>query len=290
MRTVALVGFAENTRELSRQSSADEFWTLNRGWYFDWRIDRLFDMHTLDYLADPNNADTQGAKVGNFRPHWEWLQERHDYPIYCCEAYPEIPSAVRYPLEEVAGDVFGYLWRGNKHIQLFASTFDYMLALAIWEGFTRIEVYGFEMATSTEYSYQRISGSLLMGIAAGRGIDVVIPEESVLIQRMKLYGYEGAQMITRQTLEAYRRTMDDEKNRWLAIANAKGGAAQHMQKSGINGSDLEAVERDHFGALRMMDKYDGGLQLIEKLIAECDMLEVTPELEEHIYFTEAYGD
>ena len=146
------------------------------------------------------------------------------------------------------------------------------------------------MATSTEYSYQRISGSLLMGIAAGRGIDVVIPEESVLIQRMKLYGYEGAQMITRQTLEAYRRTMDDEKNRWLAIANAKGGAAQHMQKSGINGSDLEAVERDHFGALRMMDKYDGGLQLIEKLIAECDMLEVTPEMEEHIYFTEAYGD
>ena len=56
---VALVGFAENTRDLSKNSAADEFWTLNRSWEFDWQIDRLFEMHSYEYITDPNNQDTK---------------------------------------------------------------------------------------------------------------------------------------------------------------------------------------------------------------------------------------
>lgn len=283
MNTVALVGFAENTRDLSRQSSADEFWTLNRSWYFDWKIDRLFEMHTLEYLSDPNNADTRGSQDKGYKSHWDWLQEPHDFPIYCLEAYPEIPGSVKYPLDEVMADVFCNTYRGEERLTLFASTFDYMVALAIHERVKRIEVYGFEMATGTEYQYQQNSGNLLMGIAAGRGIEVVIPEESVLIPRMKLYGYEGAQMITRQTIESYRRGHEEEKERFKAIANAYLGQLQLPPDNG----QLEEIQKKFQDALIASEKYDATIQLLDMLIAECDMLEVDPRLEQKMLVTNA---
>jgi len=284
---VALVGFAENTRDLSRQSSADEFWTLNRAWYFDWlEFDRLFEMHTLEYLSDPNNADTRGSQEQGYKSHWDWLQEPHDFPIYSVETYSEIPGSVRYPLEDVTEDVFHDLYRGAEPLISFASTFDYMVALAIHEQVERIEVYGFEMATGTEYQYQQNSGNILMGIAAGRGIEVVIPEESILIPRMKLYGYEGAQMISRQTLESYKRMHEDEKERWKAVANAYLGQLQLPPDNG----QLEEIQRKFSDAQIATEKYDATIQLLEMLIAECDMLEVDPRIEQKFLVTNAFEE
>lgn len=242
-------------------------------------------MHTLEYLSDPNNSDTKASQHKGEKTHWEWLQEEHDYPVYCLEQYPEIHNSIRYPFEDVNSYVYRNLYRNNVNIKLFASTFDYMIALAIYEQVRRIEIYGFEMATTTEYNYQRDSGMILMGVAAGQGIEVVIPETSLLIPKMKLYGYEGAQMITRQTLEAYRRMHEQEKDRHKAICNAYLG---HMQMS--NNGDLEETQKAYQAAQTALNQYDGSLQILEMLIAECDMLEVDPRLEQTVIMANAFEE
>lgn len=290
MRSVALVGFAEPSRELVRNVSGDvEIWTLNRAWHFNFpRIDRLFELHTLEYLSDPNNQDTRGAADSGYKTHWDWLHEKHDYPIYMIETYPEIPGAVRYPLEAVS-EIYQGLGR-----RVFTSTFDFMIALAIAEKYERIYIFGFEMATSTEYDYQRMGGHLLIGAALGRGIEVILPPDSMLVPKMKLYGYEGAQMISRQTLEGYYRNHQEQKTNWLAIANAKFAILQHMQKNGSTPEELSKAQGEWLDASSMMDKYDGSCQLLKHLIDECDMLEVNPELDQSILVVDAaasaYGE
>ena len=82
--------------------------------------------------------------MSGYKTHWDWLHEKHDFPIYMIEAYPEIPGAVRYPLES-ASEVYHGLGRN-----VFTSTFDFMIALAIAEKYERVYIFGFEMATSTD--------------------------------------------------------------------------------------------------------------------------------------------
>jgi len=283
---VAIVGFAENTRELHKKAKVDEIWSLNRCWELDWNVDRIFEMHSLEYISDPNNADTKASLARGKLTHWEWLQNNRNVPVITLEKYSEIPYSVAYPLNDVIADVYGDMYRGRERMRLFASTFDYMVAMAIHEKVDRIEIYGFEMMTGTEYQYQQNSGNLLMGIAAGRGIEVVTAEESLLIPRMKLYGYEGAQMISRQTLEAYKRINESEKERWTAITNAYLGQLQLPPDNG----QLEEIQNKFQQAAKMTDKYDGALQTIDMLIAECDMLEVDPRLEDKMIMMNAFQE
>ncbi len=91
-----------------------------------------------------------------------------DVPLYMQEAY--IDTATRYPLEQVA-EITGAYWN---------SSIGYMLALAIHEGVDRIGVWGVDMKADDEYGYQRPNCEYLIGLARGKGIDVVIPEESPL--------------------------------------------------------------------------------------------------------------
>jgi len=287
VRTVALVGFADNTRSFAYHLPANvELWTLNRGWSFAehfTRIDRLFELHDLPYLSDPNNADTRQSLSDAKQSHWDWLQGPHDYPLYCLDAYREIPGSVSYPLQAVMEDAFRHIWRGNENVRLAASTFDFMLALAIHERVDRVEIYGFEMGTGTEFQYQHATAMLLIGLAGGRGIDVWTPETSGLIPRMKLYGYEGAQMITRQTLEAYKRQADTERDRYKALTNARLGILQHLMHVNTNESlaqkeQMEDVQNDYLEALQAAARWDGVQQVLNLLVAECDMLEVNPEM------------
>lgn len=280
MRTVALVGFADTTRHYAYHLPPDvELWTLNRLWCLEenfTRIDRLFEMHTYEYLADPKCFDTQESRRLGEKAHIDWMREHHPFPVYAVKAHPQFPASVAYPFQAVNEDVFCHIWRDVEHVRLFASTFDYMIALAIHEKVDRILIYGFEMATSTEYAYQRDSGMILIGVAGGRGIDVVIPEESQLIPKLKLYGYECGQMITRQTLESYLRTAEIQRDQYKALANARIGILQHLAKNGASPQEIEKAQTEHFKAMRMLDKWDGVQQILKMLIAECDLQEVDP--------------
>lgn len=80
------------------------------------------------------------------------------------------PEVTRYPFEEVARTTTDY-WN---------SSIGYMLALAIHEQYERIHIFGVDMKDGEEYGYQKPNAEYLIGLARGRGIEVVIPDASPL--------------------------------------------------------------------------------------------------------------
>ena len=86
-------------------------WSVNFAWDYDVpRIDRLFEIHALWWLAL-----SQGDRD---KKHLEWLQKKHDFPIYTYDDYTKetfengisldkalkkkyrIPNSTPFPFEE----------------------------------------------------------------------------------------------------------------------------------------------------------------------------------------------
>lgn len=191
MKKVALIGFARNTRALAPfDDPSVELWGLNEGYILgEHRVDRWFQLHTWQSFTRSDNH--------NDPKHFEWLRQKHDFPIYMQKKYPQIPSSVAYPLKKIKAE-FGL---GDDKEELYAtSSFSYMMMQAIQERYDWIGVYGFEMATDTEYSHQRPNAEYLIGYARGLGLTVEIPKQSNLL-RGRMYGYEDDSVGIRQMLE-----------------------------------------------------------------------------------------
>lgn len=74
----------------------------------------------------------------------------------------------------------------------FSNTIDFMMALAIYEGYQEINLYGVNMAHETEYAYQKAGVDFWCGMAMGRGIKVnVFGEDSRIMKSPDdlVYGY-----------------------------------------------------------------------------------------------------
>lgn len=213
MTSVAIVGFAASTRDQVHESKVDEIWSVNWAWQYDLpRIDRLFDMHPRWHLTHPGDLMSE---------HWAWLQREHTFPIYMLEPFPEVPNCVLYPVEAVVANV------GRPY---FTSSVSYMLGMALLKGFDRIELYGIDMGTSTEYAYQKAGTEYLIGMAEGRGVEVYIPKESKLLHA-GLYGYDGGfQVIARQTLEKIRTEYQRQFDAHLAQFNQVRGRWETLRK------------------------------------------------------------
>ena len=88
-----------------------------------------------------------------------------------------------YPLKEV----IQYF-----DVDYFTNTIDYMIALAIYEHFTQINMYGVNMSMKGEYAFEKPGVDFWCGMALGRGIDVRIFGEKSTIMKSPdglLYGY-----------------------------------------------------------------------------------------------------
>lgn len=96
-----------------------------------------------------------------------------------------------YPIDDVIA-YFG--------ADFFTSGIDYMLALAIYESATEINLYGVALAYGGEYEYQRPSVHFWIGQAMGRGIKVrIMGKESTILKINSglMYGYDIPQKIDR---------------------------------------------------------------------------------------------
>ena len=219
MDSVAIIGMGPSWKE-ALKSRADENWGINYIYELiedepDLRIDRVFDMHELRFYNDSMET------VEKHRKHWDYLISEKPFRFFAPLDYPEVPDLEVYPIREVMdlADGFGRYTDedgSTKKARLFTSSFDYLMGLAIYElldGKThvhgegkRVECYGWSMgwfnASETEYRYQLPGTAHWIGIALGRGIEVVLDKETSIF-KSKMYTYEGASMITRQTLEAF---------------------------------------------------------------------------------------
>ncbi len=77
-----------------------------------------------------------------------------------------------------------------RAVIFWASSIGYMVAHAIYEGADAIGVWGADMLLDEEYGYQRDNLSWLLGIAEGRGIEVVVPDQSALLKVNFVYGLQ----------------------------------------------------------------------------------------------------
>lgn len=182
-KTVALVGAALNTGPwYPSKEEGLEVWTCNEMHAIPWIDEEHF---TAWFQLHPKWSFTRDSDY----KHWEWLQKEHPFPIYMQMVYDDVPSSVKFPLRELQKELI-HIDRGELPIKkIFSSTFTYQMALALYEGFERIEIYGIEMLMEAEYAYQREAMSFWLGKADGMGVEVWIPAHcSLLLQ--PLYAYE----------------------------------------------------------------------------------------------------
>jgi hypothetical protein len=183
-KTVALVGMAVTTCALAPFEDEDvEIWALNEMHAWSWlkRADRWFQIHATDsWKRDLAKRNVHG--------HREWLMENPlDIPIYMQYWNEDVPNVVAYPLREVSEMAFKNIRRGDDKIKYFTSTFAYMMGIALLDGFERIELYGFEMSANDEYIEQKGCAEFWMGLAAGMGVEIYMPENCILLWS-NLYG------------------------------------------------------------------------------------------------------
>jgi len=256
---VALVGFGPSMRLMYDLPPDIPIWTLNAVEEYDFpRLDRAFEMHPLrDVILET--------------PRWERLQQELPYPTYMLETDPRIPSAVAYPLEAVLDLAFANIVIGDEPACYLDSSFPYMLALAVLEGYKTIHVFGFEFRSDTEYRYQRPGAALLVGWAAGVGVKVILPGDTGLLPHT-LYGYEDYQMISRQNLEQFLSDLQTQESDWQGKLNV--AHARVLERSGNGNADvLQKAEEERAEAFKQMYMRAGAIHAITHLIAICDRKE-----------------
>lgn len=274
---VALVGFSSSTRHLAPYDD-DEWsvWSLNEAHRQPWlkRLTRHFQMHAE---WDFNKGGDQ-----SYIEHREWLRKEHPFPIYMQEEFPDIPSSVAFPLDEVVAEFLPTITREGEIIRYFTSSFAYMCSLALLEGFKTIGIWGFDMGTETEFKYQKPSTEFWLGVAAGRGVEIQLPKICQLL-RGGLYGYEVSRMINRQRLEHLQGKWEEQKVRQMAKYNIAAGKRQQCEELYAEATDDELKKHyksmgsglldQEIRALNKANALYGRVQMLEDLIKVVDNMQ-----------------
>lgn len=134
------------------------------------RADYVMQMHLPVIWRNPGNRNDPN--------HYAWLKSGNTPIIWMQEEFEDVPKSKRYPIEEV-------IRLGRRYITSSAA---YSIAVGIQMGYKRIEIYGVEMETNTEYQHQRPGVAYWIGFAEGKGITVDFHGE---LMTSPLYGYDG---------------------------------------------------------------------------------------------------
>jgi hypothetical protein len=178
-RTVALVGASPSSCALAPYDDLSvEIWGLNEEHVFPWmkRATRWFQLH-------PQSSWEREIAKRDITGHAQWLRKNPwNIPIIMAHPHDDVPKSTPYPLRQVAEKAFKGLRHGEEKVRYFTSTFAYMMGYAIeMEHFDRIEVYGVEMASGTEFQEQKACMEGWIMYALAKGIEVYLPDECKLM-------------------------------------------------------------------------------------------------------------
>lgn len=178
VKKVAIVGFADTRIDAPYNDPTFEIWGLNDLHNQLPRYDRWFDIHDRENI----NEDVRLGRSPADKCGLGGLS-RLNVPVYMQDHYPDIPNSIKFPLDEVI--------KAFPYGHYMTNSISYMIALAIYEGFTEIHVYGVDMAVGPEYIAQRPSCEYWLGVVAGKGIKLYIPSASDLLKCHCLYAFES---------------------------------------------------------------------------------------------------
>ena len=197
-KRICIVGTAPTWVDAPWDDPSIEMWLLNDMHVLKpKRADRWFDLHPFDKF----HFSTPGKKVlkhdvpaGAFiRPagHIEWLRSQ-TIPVYVQDAtWLGTPNARTFPREDVIKAV-------GPH---FASSPAWMVGLALMEGATEIQIFGIHLATEWEYLKQKPNMAFLLGLAAGRGVRIVVPKTAPLLRESHQYAYQDDPDVPKITVQ-----------------------------------------------------------------------------------------
>ena len=177
---VAIVGFAPSSMRDVQFHFNDpdcEIWALNQLYVAFPEIVQ----HTTRWFQI-HHRHSYDQTVSRDHSHHEWMTKQTLFPIYMQKREPDIPCSVEFPKDAIMEEFGNY----------FTNSISWEIALAIYEGFSTIYLYGVDMATDSEYAYERPSVEYFLGWAKGRGINIVVPEKSDLLKTMWLYPFEDS--------------------------------------------------------------------------------------------------
>lgn len=207
-RRVAIIGYAPSVQKAPWADNDVAIWGLNDQLKTMPRVDVLFEIHA------PEVIKAEG--------HWDLLKQFKG-PILMQERYPDIPNAVKYPLDEIGAR---YQVRGTDVPYLTCSA-SVMIAFALEMRPAPLEIslYGVDLLMDVEYRNQRPSVEFWLGIAFARGVKVSVQQESGLLKTPYVYGWQDA------SITAMHAQLDSRKT-WLEnqIAAAQAEEAQAKEK------------------------------------------------------------
>lgn len=188
-KKIAIIGTTSSLVDAPYNDPEWEIWGLNGAYGAMPRYDRWFDLHSIDVL-----------KKAHEQVYFDFLKGAGD-KVMMAHPSPELPDAKSFPYNDLV----------NKFGRYFTNTVAWLIAYAIDELMKQepsdqkptIGLWGINMAMDTEYSIQRPSCEYFLGVAEGKGIDIIIPESSELMKCSFLYGIEP--------VPAYIRKMPDKK-------------------------------------------------------------------------------
>ena len=183
-RTVAIVGGAWSSGPWAPfGEDRVDIWTCNEShgkpWMKEEYITAWFQLHPKWVFTRDDPFD-----------HREWIKKEHQFPVYMQMVYDDVPTSKKYPLREIQNELVN-VERGEFVVnKIFSSTFSYMMALALYQEYERVEIYGIELLGEGEYAFQREALAYWIGKADGMGVEVWLPEQCSLLVQPLLYAYE----------------------------------------------------------------------------------------------------
>ena len=171
LRKIALIGSAMTVNLAPWFDPSWEIWAHATCHPYCKRVDRYFDLHPWEWIS--------GKPVPGYLAWLKTLQT----PIYMQRKFRDVPASRRYPKERMLA---------GEYPRYFTNHVAWMVALALSEGVTHLGFFGIHYALEEEHKKQRAGCEFWMGVAVGRGVQIVNPPGSPLLRQPSwLYGYES---------------------------------------------------------------------------------------------------
>jgi len=292
---IAIVGMGPSWNTiLDHQDEYDEIWTIN--YYYEMKglnPDRVYDVHDLYFYRDSMD------RVEKHVTHWEeHLCKPKDFRFFAPLPYPEVPDLEVYPMDQVIPllkDFHRMRDGGGEYIKLWTSSFDYLMsaACAELEPGDEVYLYGWSMGWSskrneTEYQYQLPGLAFWTGYALGKGLHVYVDPKSPIF-KARMYTYEGASVITRQSLETFKGAFDLQlqqaqaefhtiQGKFNEFMEEKYNKATNMSKEYMK-DELIQKRNAMNTALEKVIRAETAANVIQHLLDNVDMAEMDTEIE-----------
>ena len=245
-KKIAIIGCSDHKAKAPWGSDDWEIWGVNNLFLSLSpeqlkQVGKWFEIHPIERLP---NGTFMRRKDPIFRG-----QKVNDYvhdlaqlpcPIYMQQHWDEIPNSIVYPIQDVIRIIKS---------DYFTNTISYELAIAIigiiqGQYDATVGVWGVDMAVKSdlmgnaEYSHQKPSCEFFLGLAAGMGINIILPPESDLLKARFLYAFADPELSAweskrRNMINALKQRMNEAAQKEQMARDqriAYGGAIQYANE------------------------------------------------------------